>query len=103
MSDRRITRKLVENDEAARREMFDIERPTPHCWIQWKGTDVCMDVHCNCGVIGHIDGEFAYHVKCPNCGRVYAVDGHVELIEITCAEGIHADAFLVPDENGVLR
>jgi len=24
----------------------------PHGWVQWKGTDVCMDVHCACG---HID------------------------------------------------
>jgi hypothetical protein len=31
-----------------------------HGWIQWKGTDVCMDIHCECGTLSHIDGEFAY-------------------------------------------
>ena len=54
----------------------------PHGWIQWKGTDVCMDVHCTCGALTHVDGDFVYHVKCVSCGRVYFVNGHVELIEI---------------------
>jgi hypothetical protein len=54
----------------------------PHGWVQWKGTDVCMDVHCKCGVLNHIDAEFAYYVKCKDCGTVYMVNGHVELIEL---------------------
>lgn len=52
----------------------------PHGWIQWKGTNVCMDVYCACGEQFHIDDEFAYHVKCPHCGKVYFCNGHVELI-----------------------
>jgi hypothetical protein len=40
-------------------------------FVQWKGTDLCMDVHCRCGTSSHIDGMFAYYVKCPNCGTVY--------------------------------
>lgn len=54
----------------------------PHGWIQWKGTNVCMDVHCECGELTHVDGDFAYHVKCSNCGAVYFCNGHIELIKL---------------------
>ena len=54
----------------------------PHGWIQWKGTDVCMDVYCKCGYHSHVDGEFGYFVKCPKCGQVYECNGHIELIPI---------------------
>jgi hypothetical protein len=54
----------------------------PHAWIQWKGTDVCMDVYCKCGGGCHIDADFAYYVKCPICGTVYMCNGHIELIEL---------------------
>jgi phage FluMu protein Com len=54
----------------------------PHGWIQWKGTDVCMDVYCKCGEHFHIDADFAYHVKCPECKTVYFCNGHIELIEL---------------------
>jgi len=72
-------KKAATSDEA-----WDIqERYTgPHGWIQWKGTNVCMDVHCACGKMSHLDADFAYHVKCPYCGRVYFCNGHIELIEL---------------------
>jgi len=54
----------------------------PHGWIQWKGTNVCMDVYCKCGYHSHIDADFAYNVKCPNCGTIYMCNGHIEIIEI---------------------
>lgn len=54
----------------------------PHGWIQWKGTNVCMDVYCKCGSQFHIDTDFAYHVKCNECGTVYMCNGHIELIEL---------------------
>ena len=54
----------------------------PHGWIQWKGTDVCMDVHCKCGKSFHIDAAFAYNVKCPYCSQVYCCNGHIELIAL---------------------
>jgi len=53
----------------------------PHGWVQWKGTNVCMDFHCDCGAVGHVDGLFAYHIKCGACGKVWEVDGHVFLRE----------------------
>ena len=54
----------------------------PYGWVQWKGTDVCMDVHCKCGYMSHIDSDFAYNVKCPKCGTVYMCNGHIEFIEL---------------------
>ena len=55
----------------------------PHGWIQWKGTDVCMDIYCKCGHHSHIDADFAYSVECPACGTCYHCNPHVELIELT--------------------
>ena len=54
----------------------------PHGWIQWKGTGVCMDLTCSCGELFHIDAECAYNVKCPECGKIWMINGHVELIEL---------------------
>lgn len=67
------------------KEAWDIQesyKDQPHGWVQWKGTDVCMDVHCKCGELTHADGNFCYHVKCGACGTVYMVNGHVEFIEV---------------------
>ena len=53
------------------------------CWIQWKGTDVCMDFECHkCDTQSHIDAEFTYFIKCPKCGTVYSCSPYVELVEI---------------------
>ena len=56
---------------------------TPHGWIQWKGTDVCIDLHCACGDHGHVDADFFYGYECAHCGRKYAVGQIVRLIELT--------------------
>ena len=66
-------------------EAFEIQETylgLPHGWIQWKGTKVCMDIHCKCGNSFHIDADFAYHVKCGQCGTAYMCNGHIELIEL---------------------
>ena len=60
----------------------DKKENEPHGWVQWKGTEVCMDIHCKCGELTHIDAEFASHVKCGKCGTVYFCNGHIELIEL---------------------
>lgn len=39
-------------------------------FLQWKGTDVCMDVVCLCGDQFHVDSYFAHAVRCPHCGKV---------------------------------
>lgn len=53
-----------------------------HGWIQWKGTDVCMDVHCACGELTHVDGEFCYTIRCGACGQLYDVAGEVALVPV---------------------
>ncbi len=83
----------------------------PHGWIQWKGTDVCMDLHCVCGAHGHIDGFFFYHYACAKCGRKYAVGAHVPLIELTPEQVAHiesgagcqfkTDAEVLEDDDGL--
>ena len=45
-------------------------------FIQWKGTDLCMDLYCPCGDGPHIDSEFAYYVEC-GCGKVYQMGTQV--------------------------
>lgn len=67
----------------------------PYGWIQWKGTDVCIDMHCACGSHGHIDGMFSYHYECLFCGRKYALSAHLKLIELTPEQ-----AKLVQDGGG---
>ena len=66
----------------------------PHGWIQWKGTDVCIDLHCACGgfddesgnPVGHYDGYQMYAVECRFCGRIYRVMQNVGLVEATTDE-----------------
>ncbi len=55
----------------------------PHGWIQWKGTKVCIDLHCVCGAHGHVDAKFFYHYECAACHRKYALGLNVPLIELT--------------------
>lgn len=63
---------------------LDIESPTfqgkPHLWIQWKGTDVCCDIHCSCGYFGHYDGAFFYFFRCPVM-RPVSSSPHQEAVE----------------------
>jgi hypothetical protein len=58
------------------------DNQTPRAFIQWKGTDVCMDFHCTCGEQYHFDGFFAYAVKC-NCGKVWEMPDCLVPTEIT--------------------
>lgn len=55
----------------------------PRGWIQWKGTDVCIDLHCVCGNHDHFDGEFFYYYECSACHRKYLVGENVKLHELT--------------------
>lgn len=55
------------------------ERESPFARIQWKGTNVCMDIHCLCGCSLHLDDEFTYHIKCGKCEQVYECDPYIKL------------------------
>lgn len=51
-------------------------------FIQWKGTDVCMDLLCpKCGYHNHYDGYFAYTVQCAKCKTYYAMNQFVQFTE----------------------
>lgn len=76
-------------DEAA--ELENRQEGQPHGWIQWKGTDLCMDFHCACGEHTHIDCNFVYAVKCGACGKVYRLNAHVEAIEVEDEESCHIE------------
>lgn len=74
-----------ERDAAVKRRWDRLEETkpaTPHCWIQWKGTAVCMDVYCECGKHTHVDAEFCYRLRCGECGRLYDVAGYVRLVPV---------------------
>lgn len=63
-------------------------------WIQWKGTDVCMDVRCErCGMSSHLDSEFAYFVECPGCHTRYACSPNIQLIELTPEESADVEQY----------
>ena len=64
---------------AIRVRQFETQHPAPHGWVQWKGTDVCVDLHCTCGAHLHHDGYFMYYIQCEECGQFYECDGHITL------------------------
>jgi hypothetical protein len=69
------------------------KEPSRGIFVQWKGTEVCADVACECGEHYHLDGEwFLYFVRCKGCGRVYKVPDTLDLIPVEPAdvEGISA-------------
>jgi len=68
-----------------KKEDFNVDG-IPHGLIQWKGTDVCMDVFCECGHHGHFDGGFFYFFECSQCGKRYKVGQHIKLIPLTKEE-----------------
>lgn len=39
-----------------------------HTFLQWKGTNACLDFKCSCGRMAHFDGYFAYVLECGYCG-----------------------------------
>ncbi len=71
----------------------------PSTFIQWKGTDVCMDCYCLCGKQFHIDAAFAYNVVCPYCKRQFVVGTCVSLIEYDPATHSGCDAVKSIDEQ----
>lgn len=51
-----------------------------HTFIQYKGTDICMDLYCPvCGEHSHVDGYGAYAVQCPYCDALWEMPQNVFL------------------------
>jgi len=74
----------------------------PHAFIQWKGTNVCMDVHCSCGAHCHFDGDFAYAVQCPHCETVWEMPQDVPMRRAddrTYAYWRENPMMMIPDED----
>ena len=63
-----------------------LNKDSPYAWIQWKGTSVCMDLHCLCGTLTHFDQDFTYYVRCSNCQQIYMANGHIEMVPLTVIE-----------------
>lgn len=63
----------------------------PHGWIQWKGTNVCIDLHCECGYSGHFDGFFLYYYQCPQCNMKYEVGANIKLIKLSAEDIKYAE------------
>ena len=74
----------------------------PHAFIQWKGTDVCMDFHCECGAHCHFDGDFAYAVKCPHCNTIWEMPCYLiprKANGDTYADHVETAKLMGPDEE----
>lgn len=73
-------------------------QPAPNCFIQWKGTDVCMDFRCTCGQHYHIDAEFAYALHCVKCDTLWEMPSILYPRKIASFDGIPIK--LEIDEDG---
>ena len=78
-SDGTLSGEVVAHVDFTDRE-FPYSRPEgsdASMFLQWKGTDVCLDFDCRCGASGHLDGYFAYAVRCTSCGTIYQLGTQV--------------------------
>lgn len=58
------------------------EVPTATVYVQYKGTDICLDFTCSCGAGGHFDGYHAYSVTCGSCGQVWLLPQSLALTRL---------------------
>lgn len=77
--------------------MSDTERPD--AFIQWKGTDACLDIYCACGEQFHFDGYFAYELTCGYCGQTYELPDTLRICPVEPSRLLT----LVLDEQEVIR
>lgn len=74
----------------------------PSLWIQWSGSNVCVDFYCSCGAMPHIDAKFRDYLRCIECNAFYYVNPHVEIIPLNERESIAASklAYVEAADNG---
>lgn len=58
----------------------------PGAYLQWKGTNACIDLYCSCGAHVHFDGYFLYQWTCQKCGSNYLMPSNIELIPLNDEE-----------------
>lgn len=64
-------------------------------FIQWKGTDLCMDFYCpECDEHSHFDGFFAYAIQCPSCMTFFEMPTDVPVKKLNA----RPDMFLVAED-----
>jgi hypothetical protein len=69
-------------------------------FIQWKGTDVCMDWVCvECGNQEHEDRDFCYEVQCRKCKTIYKVGSEVKLTKIKQGQSSQFEAVLAQSKE----
>lgn len=52
-------------------------------FIQWKGTNLCMDFYCpDCNYHSHFDGMFGYVIECPNCHEKFEMPTDVAVKKV---------------------
>jgi hypothetical protein len=52
-------------------ERLTVEAGKGSAFLQWKGTDACLDLYCACGSQRHFDGFSARQLTCGNCGQTW--------------------------------
>jgi hypothetical protein len=57
----------------------EIEGSDAEVFIQWKGTDACLDFYCPCGAHVHLDDSSAYSVRCEECNATYDLGTQVRV------------------------
>jgi hypothetical protein len=61
-------------------------RRRAHAMVYWPRTEVCMDLHCACGVEAHVHGAVSGCVQCGHCGRAYALAARIRLRPVDIGE-----------------
>lgn len=72
----------------------------PRTFIQWKGTNICVDFECPCGRSAHMDTYFLYAVVCPDCGRRWELDPTLLVREVLEGEECQLDPVELEDVDG---
>jgi hypothetical protein len=57
-----------------------------NAFIQYKGTDLCADIYCDCGTHLHVDAYFAYAVECGACGAIWELPQHVTMTKVKSSQ-----------------
>lgn len=61
---------------------FGIDLSENFVFIQYKGSEICIDMYCSCGKDSHFDGDFARYVRCPYCQKVWELNSHITTTEV---------------------
>lgn len=76
----------------------DAKDGRPGSFIQWKGTDLCMDFLCPCGGGAHICETFVYAVQCGRCGRKWHLSPTVSVREVMPGEDDGSSTFVMEED-----